>query len=205
VSVFAPWADGGYVVVDVPEAIWVKQGDAARELLYLAHTHVPTRWDRLGKPLEPLEWTRHDDGRLTIERTLPDSSAFGAEVRVAGRDVQMELWLRNGTSTPMTDLLVQNCVMLKEATGFAATTNDNKLIRNPFVACRDTTGRRWIITAWTRCARPWANPPCPCLHSDPQFADCSPGETQRLRGWLTFYEGPDIDAELARLRTHWGL
>ncbi|MFP6766968.1 MAG: polysaccharide deacetylase family protein, partial [Planctomycetaceae bacterium] len=41
VSVFLPWADAGYVVVDVPEAIWVNR-QGTRELLYLAHTHVPT-------------------------------------------------------------------------------------------------------------------------------------------------------------------
>lgn len=205
VSVFTPWQDGGYVVVDVPEAIWVKQPDVGRELLYLAHTHVPTRWDRRGERLAPLEWRRHDEGRLSIERTLPDQSAFGADVRVVEREVQMELWLRNGTSQPMTDLVVQNCVMLKDAVGFDAQSNDNKLLRSPFVACRDTSGRRWIITAWTRCVRPWANPPCPCLHSDPQFADCAPGETQRLRGWLTFYEGTEIDAEVERLRARWGL
>src|SRR5262249_50741146 len=37
VSVFAPW--GGYVVADVPEAVWFAPSDK-RELLYLAHTHV---------------------------------------------------------------------------------------------------------------------------------------------------------------------
>jgi hypothetical protein len=49
---------------------------------------------------------------------------------------------------------------------------------------RSHDGRRWIITAWERCQRAWADPPVPCLHSDPQFPDCAPGETQRLRGWL---------------------
>jgi hypothetical protein len=38
------------------------------------------------------------------------------------------------------------------------------------------------------------------MHSDPQFPDCAPGETQRLRGWLSFYQGTDIDAELSRIR-----
>ena len=43
VSVFLPWAESGYVVVDVPEAIWV-DARPKRELLYLAHTDVPTMW-----------------------------------------------------------------------------------------------------------------------------------------------------------------
>ena len=34
-SVFVPWPDGGYVVVDVPEAIWMDT-ESGRELLYLA-------------------------------------------------------------------------------------------------------------------------------------------------------------------------
>ncbi len=68
----------------------------------------------------------------------------------------------------------------------------------------DATGERWIITAWESCHRPWANPPCPCLHSDPKFPDCPPGETRRLRGWLSFYEGKDLDAELRRIeQTGW--
>src|SRR5262245_34714138 len=54
VSVFAPWADGGYVVADVPEAVWFEPA-GKRELLYLAHTHVPTVWDKTNVPLAPLE------------------------------------------------------------------------------------------------------------------------------------------------------
>jgi hypothetical protein len=30
--------------------------------------------------------------------------------------------------------------------------------------------------------------------------DCPPGETRSVRGWLSFYEGTDIDAELKRLK-----
>ena len=41
-SVFAPWADGGYAVADVPEAVWFEPTASKPELLYLAHTHVPT-------------------------------------------------------------------------------------------------------------------------------------------------------------------
>ena len=114
----------------------------------------------------------------------------------------MELTLTNGTPRPLNDLRVQNCVMLREADGFNQETNDNKRLEKPYAACRN--GDRWIITAWTPCHRPWANPPCPCLHSDPRFPDCAPGETKRVVGWLSFYEGPDIDAELERIEgTDW--
>ena len=52
--------------------------------------------------------------------------------------------------------------------------------------------------------RPWGNDRCPCLHADPKIPDCEPGETQRLVGWLSFYEGDDLDAELERIeKTEW--
>jgi hypothetical protein len=91
--------------------------------------------------------------------------------------------------------------MLKGAAEFNALNNDNKLFRHPFVACRNAAGNRWIITAWANCTRAWANAPCPCMHSDPQFPDCPPGKTQQLQGWLSFYEGTDIEAELERIRS----
>ena len=199
VSVFTPWDDASYVVVDVPEAIWSNLG-----LTYLAHSHIPTVWTKKGVELPAIEWNRRADGAFDIERTLPNGIAFGAKV-VPGREaVRMELWLKNGTREKLTDLRVQNCVMLKGTKGFESQSNTNKVLANPYVACRDAAGARWVITAWHPCHRPWANAPCPCLHSDPKFPDCAPGETQRLRGWLSFYEGPDIHAEFARIeKLHW--
>ncbi|MDA1050692.1 MAG: polysaccharide deacetylase family protein [Planctomycetota bacterium] len=198
VSVFTPWGDGGYVVADTPEAIWSTTPEG-RELLYLAHTHVPTKWSKQGVDLEPLEWKRHDNGVLAIERRLPNDVTFGAKVVPVNGAVLMELWIKNGTTETLSGLRVQNCVMLKDAVGFADLTTDNKLLQTPYVACRNSEGNRWIITAWEHCVRPWANEPCPCMHSDPQFPDCPPGETKRLRGWLSFYEGTDIASELQRI------
>jgi peptidoglycan/xylan/chitin deacetylase (PgdA/CDA1 family) len=197
-SAFLPWDKSQYVVVDVPEAIWTGEG-ANRELLYLAHTHVPTMWTRQGIELEPLEWMRGDDGSLTIERQLPNAVIFGAKIVPRTDAIRLQLWLSNGTSETLRGLNVQNCVMLKGAAEFNSLTNDNKLFREPYVACRNANGNRWVITAWENGQRPWGNAPCPCMHSDPQFPDCAPGETQRLDGWLSFYEGTDIDAELDRI------
>ena len=199
VSVFTPWDETSYVVVDVPEAIWSNLG-----LTYLAHTHVPTVWTKQNIELPKLEWRRHTDGSLDSERTLPNGIAFGAKVRSTTNAVRMELWLKNGTKETLTDLRVQNCVMLKGAKGFTQQTNENKVLSNPYVACRSEDGQRWVITAWEPCHRPWANAPVPCLHSDPKFPDCPPGETRRVRGWLSFYEGPDVHAELRRIdQTGW--
>jgi len=196
-SVFLPWDLSQYVVVDVPEAIWIQRGEG-RELLYLAHTHVPTMWSRQGISLEPLEWIR-ENGALRIERKLPNQVTFGAKVVPTQDAIRVQLWITNGTDETLRGLVVQNCVMLKGATGFNSANNDNKIFRDPFVACRNATGDRWIITAWENCVRAWGNAPCPCMHSDPQFPDCAAGETQRLHGWLSFYEGTDIDSELQRI------
>lgn len=193
-SVFTPWDPLGYVVVDLPEAIWSNLG-----LLYLAHTHVPTVWTKENVGLEPLEWKVADDGALAIERRLPNGVRFGATATPEQDAVRMTLWLENGSDATLSDLRVQNCVMLKGAPGFTAQTNDNKLFAPPYSVAQDATGRRWIITAWEDCQRAWGNAPCPCLHSDPKFADCPPGERRELRGWLSFYAGDDIQAELRRI------
>jgi len=197
VSIFAPWAGGGYAVADIPEAIW-NQPETGRELLYLAHTHVPTMWSKRGVTLEPLEWKRIEGG-WQVERKLPNDVVFGTRVLPARDHVRMEMWLTNGTDKTLRGLVVQNCVMLKGLAGFAQQTNDNKLFRQPYVACHDADKSRWIITAWQPCQRAWGNAPCPCLHSDPKFPDCDPGQTVRLRGWLSFYEGMEIEGELERI------
>jgi hypothetical protein len=130
--------------------------------------------------------------------------AFGARVVPTRDAVRMELWLTNRTDETLRGLVVQNCVMLKGASEFNSMSNDNKIFRNPFVACHNAARNRWIITAWENCKRAWGNAPCPCMHSDPQFPDCAPGETKRLHGWLSFYEGTEIEGELQRInRSDW--
>jgi hypothetical protein len=198
VSVFAPWKDGGYAVADVPEAIWFDSSGKA-ELLYLAHAHVPTVWDKQGISLEAREWTRNENGSLTAERTLPSSATFGTTIVPGSAGVHMELWITNRSTAKLTSLRVQMCVMLKSLTGFASQTNDNKVFAPPFAACRCQAGKRWMITGWEPSARAWGNPQCPCLHADPQIPDCPPGDTRRVRGWISFYEGEDIRGELHRL------
>ena len=198
-SVFTPWDANSYVVVDVPEAIWSNLG-----LTYLAHTHIDTIWTKQGIEMSPLEWNRRADGTLDIERRLPNGIAFGVKVKPTTKAVRMEMWLKNGTDKPLTGLRVQNCVMTKMAAGFEQQTNDNKVFTNPYVACRSSDGKRWIITAWEGCDRPWGNQRCPCFHSDPKFPDTEPGQMHRLRGWLSFYEGTDIEAEFKRIEaTGW--
>ncbi|MHB8523651.1 MAG: hypothetical protein ACYDH9_23250 [Limisphaerales bacterium] len=198
-SVFTPWDDSSYVVVDLPEAIWSNLG-----LTYLAHTHVPTIWTQQHVELQPVEWNRRADGTLDYERRLPNGVVFGAKAVPAQAAVRFELWLTNGTTNALRNLRVQNCVMLKAARGFEQQTNTNKVFSSPYVACRSSTGDRWVISAWEKCVHAWGNARVPCLHSDPQFPDCPPGATERLRGWLSFYAGTDLEGEFQRIdRTGW--
>jgi len=194
ISVFAPWDQASYAVLDIPEAIWSNLG-----LTYLAHTHIPTVWDRRQVSLEPQEWIRQDQGVMVMERTLPNGITFGTKVVPMKDHVRMTMWLQNDSDAELQDLRVQNCVLLKGMSGMNQISNDNKLFQDPYMACRSEDGRRWIITAWTPNHRTWANPPCPCMHSDPKFPDCAPGEKQMLKGWFSFYEGVDIIGEINRI------
>jgi peptidoglycan/xylan/chitin deacetylase (PgdA/CDA1 family) len=180
-SVFLPWDPASYVVVDLPEAIFSNLG-----LLFLAHTHVPTIWNDCNAIIENVDWKRLPGGGLSSLWILPNGVEFGGSIQPAEREVNMELFLRNGTKEPLTRLRAQICVMLKGAPEFNAQTAANKVMKEPVAAVRSANGQRSILTSWERCQRVWGNPQCPCLHSDPQLPDCAPGETVRVRGRLWF-------------------
>ncbi len=198
-SIFCPWDDCSYVVMDVPEAIWSNLG-----LTYLAHTHVKTIWDLQDTRLDSLEWEKTGEGSYRLHRELPNGIAF-TTIAVALEDhISMTMSLTNGTDKPLSDLRVQNCVMMKGAQGFQQQTNDNKQFTNGYAVAGTSDGTRWIISGWDPVDRAWGNALCPCLHSDPKFPDCAPGETQHLKGWLSFYQGTDIVAEVKRIEaTDW--
>jgi hypothetical protein len=202
ISVFAPWSDGGYAVVDLPEAVWHKTAQGQRKLLYLAHTHVPTVWDERGEVPPPLEWKKTPSGGLELTREFPNGIAMTSRAEPKEGGLALEFRVKNGSGETLTDLDVQMCVMLKALQGFEKQTNENKRFQTPFAAARDATGRRWIITAWEHCRRAWGNAPCPCLHSDPRVPDCPPGESRTVRGRVSYYEGTDIDGELQRLNSY---
>ncbi|APZ93737.1 CehA/McbA family metallohydrolase [Fuerstiella marisgermanici] len=198
-SVFCPWDDHSYAVMDVPEAIWSNLG-----LTYLAHTHIDTVWTKQGIDLPQQEWTVLSDGNFVMERKLPNGIEFGTKVIPLKDHVRMKMWLKNGTDQPLSDLRVQNCVMLKGVEGFDQQSNDNKQFINGYAVAKSPDATKWIISAWDPVHRAWGNDKCPCLHSDPKFEDCPPGQTKWLRGWFSFYQGTDIDAELARIEaTGW--
>lgn len=199
VSIFTPWDNESYIVVDVPEAIW-----SNRNLVYLAHSHVKTVWTARGIALSRLEWNRDRQGILETQRTLPNGIEFGTRVQSFDDAVWFDQWLFNGTDKKLMGLRIQNCVMLKAAKDFNRQTNYNKSFRGSYIACRSSQHNRWIIAVWTPKGRVWANPYCPCLHSDPKFDDCRPGQTQRISGRISFYRGTDIESEFRRIEaTGW--
>ena len=195
-SVFLPWSETDYVVVDLPEAIF-----SEKRLLYLAHTHIPTIWDEQNVIIENIDWTREPDGSLHHERVLSNHVAFGASLQSKAGAVEMELWLRNGSGQPLTGLRVQVCNLLKGAPEFNEQTTTNKIFRSPCAAVQSAGAGRWILTAWQRCGRAWGNGIVPCLHADPVLPDCAPGQTVRVRGRLWFYEGKDVELELQRAQS----
>lgn len=197
-SIFTPWDASSYVVADVPEAIWSNLG-----LTYLAHKHIDTIWTKQGIELPKLEWERLENGDYRCERRLPNGIVFGTLARSMPEAVLMKMWLSNGTSQVLSDLRVQCCVMLKGAKGFDAQTNENKVAHGEYSACRDETGKRWVVTAWRPLNRAWANSPVPCVHSDPAFPEVKPGEKTEIYGLVSFFEGKGIQEEIRRLEEEW--
>ncbi|RLT11412.1 MAG: hypothetical protein DWI24_07410 [Planctomycetota bacterium] len=195
ISAFTPWDSSSYVVVDLPEAIFSNLG-----LTYLAHTHIPTIFDLSKQPLQVQEWVPGKDGSLALTRVLPNGISYTAKAFATESEIRMELLLTNGTKEKLTGLKVQQCAMLKATKGFEAQTNSNKRFESPYAIAGNSEGTRWIVHAWFRSVRAWGNAPCPCLHSDPQFADLKPGETGKLVGRLWFYEGKAIDTFLDELK-----
>jgi peptidoglycan/xylan/chitin deacetylase (PgdA/CDA1 family) len=198
-SVFLPWDPASYVVLDLPEAIFSNLG-----LIFLAHTDIPTLWNDKNVVIENVDWDRNVDGSLNSQWTLPNFITFGANVRPTENHVEMELWLRNFSGADLTGqnatagLRNQVCVMLKGAPEFNAQTNDNKILRKPVAAVRSAGGDRWIITSWQNPGRSWGNPLVPCMHADPKLPDCPYGKTVQVQGRLWFYQGSDIEGEIAR-------
>ncbi|MEM7232290.1 MAG: hypothetical protein AAF517_08960 [Planctomycetota bacterium] len=195
-SAFLPWEREGYVVVDLPEAIWGVEPGREPELQYLAHTHIPTVWDRKQVKLDHVEWKRQG-AQLVGERVFPNGLEFRTRVTPTADFVDMEMTLRNGTEIPLSGLRTQICVMLKGAPSFNDQTNDNKelLEADRIAAARSKDGKRWILTIWER-SKPWGNKDCPCIHADPVFPDLKPGAGSTVRGRLFFVEGEDLESAI---------
>ena len=111
----------------------------------------------------------------------------------------MQIDLTNGTDQLLTGLRVQVCTMLKGMPGFNAQQPLQSVIDQSVIAVRGEQTDRWIVTSWTPIQRVWQNPPVPCIHADPIFPDCPPGETVTVSGYLGFYEGVDVRSVMQNL------
>ncbi|MCA2964533.1 MAG: polysaccharide deacetylase family protein [Acidobacteriaceae bacterium] len=178
-SVFLPWAGAGYVIVDVPEAVM-----ANGKIHFLGHTHIPTVWDERNQVVANRDWTVGEDGSLRNEWVLGDGVKIGATVRLEGGEVRMTCRVENGTAETLREMRAQVCVMFRNAPGFTAQTNDNKTLGERVATVR--AGERAIHVEWTPVQRVWGNPRCPCMHSDPRFPDCRPGEAVEAQGRMWF-------------------
>ena len=192
VSIFLPWKEGGYVVLDLPEALWTDLG-----LTFLAHRHIPTVWEKRKVKLPRIEWRKTNSGELLNELTMPNGIAFRGRVIPRRGAVDFELEIRNGSSKKLSELRAQVCLMLKGAPGFNGLTAENKLAVGRAAACRSRDGKRWIVIAWEK-GKVWWNPDVPCMHSDPRFPDAPPGAVVKDRGRLFFWEGEDVRREIER-------
>ena len=192
-SIFAPWDPASYAVIDLPEAIFSNLG-----LMFLAHTHVISLWDKQHQFIENVDWKRLPNGELVNEWILPDKVRFGARITPRRNAADLELWLENGSAETLTGLRTQICVMLKGMNGFAAQSNDNKRFEDSVAAVRAEDGKHWLLVAFDRCGRTWGNAKCPCMHSDPDLPDAAPGQRVSVKGRYWFYEGENVDKEIAR-------
>lgn len=196
ISVFSPWPEGGYVVVDLPEAIF-----SNNDLLYLAHTHLPTVWDLRHIAIENVDWKPAASGGWENAWRLPNGVRFGATVAPGVGQADFTLWLENGTPDSLTGLRTQVCAMLKGAPGFNAQSETGRRTEGGVAALQSAAGNRWILIAFEQHRRVWGNTRVPCLHSDPVLPDAAPGQRVEVKGRLWFYEGADVDAEIARANT----
>lgn len=193
-GIFLPWKTKDYLVLDLPEAVFSQYG-----LTFLGHKHIPTIFDLQHQSITNNDWIRHPDGHLSNQWNLPNRMVIGGEIYPKDKEIRMSLWLFNGTKdTTFTNLQTQVCVMFKGAPDFDKLTNENKIFKGAVAAIHSEQEERWILTAWERSAHVWGNEDCPCMHSDPLFPDCAPGDTVRVHGKIWFTDSPKLEEEIRK-------
>ncbi|MEL0096280.1 MAG: polysaccharide deacetylase family protein [Planctomycetaceae bacterium] len=198
VSVFSPWERDDYLVVDIPEAIW-NMTPNGRELLFLAHEDIPTMWDRLETTVPFSEW-ENVEGGYECRIKLPNGVVIRTTVLPQASSVELEMEIINKSSEVLTGLYTQNCIMLARMKGFNRQSLAHRRSAGFFTACGNEDETKWVIYSWEKVKRDWGNIHCPCIHSDPQFDDLEPGASQTIRGWISFYEGRNVESEMMRLQ-----
>jgi peptidoglycan/xylan/chitin deacetylase (PgdA/CDA1 family) len=195
-SAFVPWNMDEYIIIDLPEAVSTQFG-----LTFLGHKHIPTVFDLDLIPIPNEDWITFNEGILKNKWKLPNNITIRSEMHPGYNSIDLKLFLYNETSdTTFTDLRTQVCIMFKNVSEFNSQTNENKIFECPLSAVHSEDSIKWIITAWEGCHNAWGNEDCPCMHADPVFPDCKPGEEVQLQGKIWFYEGNDIEAQLEKIK-----
>jgi hypothetical protein len=211
------WPSQDYVWIDLPEAIFTRQG-----LLYLSHVN-PRVQPVLFPGLARVAWEKVPGG-IAYKRTLPNGVSFGAKVTVGEKAADLELSVHNGSGDPLNDIKLQTCFFLRAIAEFGAYTADNKFVHLPDLgwlaypeACklreerglyrlgwrggpkqadlpvmitRSAEGNRLIACTWGRHTYSLVcNPRHPCMHADPALPDLPPGRSATIRGRLIFFDG----------------
>lgn len=131
-----PWRGQDYVWLDFPEAIFTRQG-----MLFLSHVNPQIPAARF-PDLPAVKWRTLPEG-LAYERELPNGVAFGGQITRAPNGVDLELFIRNGSQEPLTNITLQTCCLLRAIREFAAYTGANKFVHVP--------DQGWI--AWDQAAK----------------------------------------------------
>ena len=133
------WPSQDYLWLDIPEAIFTDQG-----LLFLSHVNPP--FPTLFQELPAVPW-KEVPGGIAFERVLPNGVAFGTQVTRAGdTEVDLRIDLRNGSSEPLTGIMLQTCAYLRGIEEFAAYTTTNKYVHVP--------GEGWITVRQANAMEP---------------------------------------------------
>ena len=160
--------------------------------------------DEVARRARADEWNRRADGSFDVERELPNRVRFGTKVVPQPAAVRMQSVAHERHERDAHRLARAELRDAQRRRRLHGADERQQGVPRLMPPVNRKTAGAWIITAWDPCQRAWGNEKCPCLHSDPQFPDCAPGKTQRLRGWLSFFEGENIEEELARIEaTGW--
>lgn len=221
------WPSQDYIWIDLPEAIFTRQG-----LLFLSHVNPRVQPVRFPNP-PAVAWQKITGG-IAYRRTLPNNVTFGAKVTAAPDAADLELFIHNESDKPLNDITLQTCFFLRAITEFSQYTADNKFVhlpdrgwtpfnqaRNhktetgryrlgwrsgpkladlPIMVTRSANADRLVACTWgTDTYSLVCNPHHPCMHADPAFPDLAPGQRAAIRGKLIFFQG-SLDAFTHALR-----
>lgn len=190
-SVFAPWADGGYAVVELPRSLAVGNTSLIDTTSETVTTRVRSKtreWQNIGSGWEALH--QLDDGSSLHALVTP--SARGALFRLSHNAPA------NADSTGE-DLTLTTVVQLQAVDGLNLRERLHRVERPPLVAFRGERSDRWLITGWQdlREITELSYQPSLSIIADMTDQDADEVGSKVTIGGLWFYEGEDVGQALA--------